>query len=77
MQPVRIGGYPATLEGVDSGAYPYWQTEYAHTYGEPPADSLAAGFLRYLGNEVGKDIIRSHGDRPCAELSEPLLCRPG
>jgi ABC-type phosphate transport system substrate-binding protein len=77
VQPVRIDGYPATLEGVDSGAYPYWQTEYAYTYGEPPADSLAAGFLRYLGNEVGKDIIRSHGDRPCAELSEPLLCRPG
>ncbi|MBD0417677.1 substrate-binding domain-containing protein [Streptomyces sp. TRM S81-3] len=76
VQLVRIDGYPATLEGADEGAYPYWQTEIAYTYGEPPADSIAAGFLRYLANEVGKDILRSRGHRPCAELDEPLLCRP-
>ncbi|MFB7437204.1 substrate-binding domain-containing protein [Streptomyces mirabilis] len=76
VQQIRIDGYPATLEGADEGAYPYWQTEYAYTYEEPPANSLAAGFLRYLANEVGKDIIRSHGNRPCAELAKPLLCRP-
>jgi ABC-type phosphate transport system substrate-binding protein len=74
--PVRIDGFPATLDGVEKGAYPYWQTEYAYTYGEPPADSLAAGFLRYLAQQVGQDIIRSHGDRPCTELSKPLLCSP-
>ncbi|WP_217140465.1 substrate-binding domain-containing protein [Streptomyces sp. AC627_RSS907] len=73
---VRIDGYPATLEGAEQGAYPYWETEIAYTYGEPPADSIAAGFLRYLSNEVGKDIIRSKGHRPCAELDKPLLCRP-
>ncbi|WP_217165181.1 substrate-binding domain-containing protein [Streptomyces sp. AC512_CC834] len=67
---------PATLEGADQGAYPYWQTEIAYTYGEPPADSIAAGFLRYLANEVGKDIIRAEGHRPCSELDKPLLCRP-
>lgn len=76
VQQVRIDGYPATLEGADEGAYPYWQTEIAYTYGEPPADSVAAGFLRYLSNEVGKDILRSSGHRPCAELDKPLLCRP-
>ncbi|WP_151480090.1 substrate-binding domain-containing protein [Streptomyces albicerus] len=76
VQQVRIDGYPATLEGADEGAYPYWQTEFAYTYGEPPADSIAAGFLRYLANEVGKDILRSHGHRPCSELAKPLLCRP-
>ncbi|MEU6492026.1 substrate-binding domain-containing protein [Streptomyces sp. NPDC046984] len=76
VEEVRIDGYPATLEGADEGAYPYWQTEFAYTYGEPPADSMAAGFLRYLADEVGKDIIRSHGDRPCSELAKPLLCRP-
>ncbi|MER7718691.1 substrate-binding domain-containing protein [Streptomyces flaveolus] len=73
---VRIDGYPATLEGADEGAYPYWETEIAYTYGEPPADSVAAGFLRYLADEVGKDVIRSKGHRPCAELDKPLLCRP-
>ncbi|GAA2404512.1 substrate-binding domain-containing protein [Streptomyces glaucosporus] len=76
LRPVSIDGHRATLEGADHGAYPFWETEYAHTYGEPPADSLAAGFLRYLTNEVGKDIVRSHGHRPCAELQNPVLCRP-
>ncbi|MFF8841754.1 substrate-binding domain-containing protein [Streptomyces sp. NPDC015127] len=76
LRQVRIDGYAATLEGADDGAYPYWQTEFAYTYGEPPADSIAAGFLRYLANEVGKDVLRSQGHRPCAELAKPLLCRP-
>ncbi|WP_059008785.1 substrate-binding domain-containing protein [Streptomyces specialis] len=73
---VRIDGQEATLEAADHGAYPFWETEYAYTYGEPDADSLAAGFLRYLTSEVGRDIVRAHGHRPCAELSNPVLCRP-
>jgi ABC-type phosphate transport system substrate-binding protein len=73
---VRIGGQQATLGEADHGAYPFWETEYAYTYGEPRADSLAASFLRYLTNEVGKDIVRAHGDRPCAELQNPVRCRP-
>jgi ABC-type phosphate transport system substrate-binding protein len=73
---VRIDGQPATLDGADHGAYPFWQTEYAYSYGEPRADSLAASFVRYLTNQVGADIVRSHGDRPCAELENPVLCRP-
>lgn len=76
LRPVRIDGYAASREGAEDGAYPYWQTEYAYTYGEPPADSIAAGFLRYLANEVGKDILRAEGHRPCSELAKPLLCRP-
>ncbi|MGP4002232.1 substrate-binding domain-containing protein [Streptomyces sp. 8N706] len=71
-----IDGHPATLRGADHGAYPFWETEYAYTYGEPRATSLTASFLRYLTNEVGKDIVRSHGHRPCAELQNPMLCRP-
>ncbi|WP_410655870.1 PstS family phosphate ABC transporter substrate-binding protein [Amycolatopsis sp. lyj-112] len=75
--PVRIDGHQATLEGAVHAAYPLWETEYAYTFGEPKADSLAASFLRYLTNQVGKDIVRSHGHRPCAELANPVLCRPG
>src|SRR5262249_17655564 len=73
---VRIDGQPATLDAADHGAYPFWQTEYAYGYGDPKADSLAASFLRYITNQVGTDIVRSHGDRPCAELANPVLCRP-
>ncbi|GAA1977088.1 hypothetical protein GCM10009754_61150 [Amycolatopsis minnesotensis] len=73
---VRIDGQQATLEATDHGAFPFWQTEYAYTFGEPKADSLAASFLRYLTNQVGMDIIRSHGHRPCADLRNPVRCRP-
>lgn len=73
---VRIGGHAATLEEADRDAYPFWETEYAYTSGAPAAESLTASFLRYLTNEVGQDIIRSHGNRPCAELDNPALCRP-
>nr|WP_240930111.1 substrate-binding domain-containing protein [Streptomyces coryli] len=72
----RIGGQAATLAGADHRAYPFWETEYAYTYAEPPAGSLAAGFLRYLTSEVGWDVVRAHGHRPCSELRNPVLCRP-
>lgn len=73
---VTIDGHPATLKEADQGAYPFWETEYAYTYGEVEADSLTASFLRYLTNEVGKDIVRSHGHRPCDELEKPVICQP-
>ncbi|MFD9962320.1 PstS family phosphate ABC transporter substrate-binding protein [Amycolatopsis sp. NPDC059020] len=76
LVPVRIDGHPATLDGAVHAAYPFWETEYAYTYGEPKAGSLAASFLRYLTNQVGKDVIRSFGNRPCAELANPVLCHP-
>lgn len=73
---VRIDGQPATLVGAEHGAYPFGETEYAYTYGEPHADSPVASYLRFLTQEIGQDIVRSHGDRPCAELENPVLCRP-
>nr|BFE74319.1 hypothetical protein GCM10020092_076200 [Actinoplanes digitatis] len=73
---VRINGHRAEVTGADHGTYPFWETEFGYTYGEPDAESLAASFLRYLTNQVGADIIRANGDRPCAELANPQLCRP-
>lgn len=73
---VRIGGRRATLSEADGGAYPFWETELAYSYGDPAVGSLAASFLRYLRDDVGRDIVRSSGDRPCAELQNPVLCRP-
>ncbi|MDT0265029.1 substrate-binding domain-containing protein [Streptomyces sp. DSM 44915] len=73
---LRIAGHEAGVEAADHGAYPFWETEYAYSYGELPADSLAASFLRYLTNEVGRDLIRAEGHRPCAELQNPVRCRP-
>ncbi|MGY5057172.1 PstS family phosphate ABC transporter substrate-binding protein [Streptomyces sp. 900105755] len=73
---LEIDGMPPTLVGVEQGTYPYWQTEYAYTYGEPPAGSIAAAFLRYLTDQGGKDILREYGNRPCSETRYPLVCRP-
>jgi phosphate transport system substrate-binding protein len=73
---VTIGESRATSGAADQGAYPFWETEFGYTYGEPPATSLAASFLRYLTNQVGADILRTHGNRPCDELRDPALCRP-
>ncbi|WP_308121295.1 substrate-binding domain-containing protein [Paractinoplanes bogorensis] len=73
---VRIDGHPATVDDADHGTYPFWETELGYTFGDPDAHSLAASFLRYLTNQVGADIIRAHGDRPCAELANPQLCHP-
>ncbi|GID30446.1 PstS family phosphate ABC transporter substrate-binding protein [Paractinoplanes brasiliensis] len=73
---VRIGGHRATVSEADHGTYPFWETEYGYTHGEPDARSLTASFLRYLTNQVGADIIRANGDRPCADLANPAICRP-
>ncbi|MDA3644927.1 substrate-binding domain-containing protein [Saccharopolyspora indica] len=73
---LRIGGQPATLEGADQGTYPFWETVYGYTYSEPKPDSVAASFLRYLTNQVGKDIVRSQGHRACADLENPMSCQP-
>jgi phosphate transport system substrate-binding protein len=73
---VRIDGHPATVLDADNRTYPFWETEIGYTDGDPEAHSLAASFLRYLTNQLGADIIRAHGDRPCAELANPQLCHP-
>lgn len=66
----------AALDAAEHGAYPFWETEYAYTYGQPQSDSLVESFLRFLTNQEGQDIVRDHGDRPCADLENPALCRP-
>ncbi|GAA3888929.1 PstS family phosphate ABC transporter substrate-binding protein [Streptomyces sedi] len=73
---LRLSGHEASTETADHGAYPFWETELAYTYGELDADSLAASFLRYLTKDVGRDLIRAQGHRPCTELRNPVLCRP-
>jgi hypothetical protein len=73
---LNIGDMPPILEGVGHGTYPYRQTEYAYTYGEPSAGSIAAAFLRYRTDQGGKDVLREYGNRPCSETRYPLVCRP-
>lgn len=73
---VTIDNQEASLDGVENGDYPYWQTEFAYTYGDPPAGSLAAAFLTYLTEQGGRDVLREYGSRLCSEVDKPRVCEP-
>ncbi|MBG0854395.1 hypothetical protein I2W78_21785 [Streptomyces spinoverrucosus] len=73
---VRIDSQAASVAAVREGAYPYWQTEYAYTYGDPRATPIAASFLRFLNSQIGQDILRTNGSSSCAQTENPLICEP-
>ncbi|MEU6220625.1 substrate-binding domain-containing protein [Streptomyces sp. NPDC047022] len=76
---VALDGAMASVGDIEHGrsGYPYRGVEYAYTYGRPPADSLAAGFLAYLGQGVGETVIREHGHLPCSAPAVLPLCADG
>ncbi|WP_026342988.1 substrate-binding domain-containing protein [Nocardia sp. BMG111209] len=73
---LEVDGHRATRDEALAGTYHFGASEYAYSVGALPPDSLAAGFLRYLGFGEGKDILSRYGDAPCAELADPVDCRP-
>jgi phosphate transport system substrate-binding protein len=73
---IQLDGHQATREETLAGNYHFGATEYAYSPGDPPPDSLAAGFLRYLDFGEGKDTLSKDGDVPCAELADPVKCLP-
>ncbi|WP_052770367.1 substrate-binding domain-containing protein [Streptomyces sp. CNQ-509] len=73
---LKIDGREPTAAGVEDADYPYWQTEFAYTYGEPPAGSIAAAFLNFLTQQTGRDILRDQGHGLCSEAEHTGECRP-
>ncbi|GHH30743.1 hypothetical protein GCM10018780_90630 [Streptomyces lanatus] len=73
---LRIDGREPTAQGVEDTNYPYWQTEYAYTYGSAPAGSVAAAFLNFLTQQSGRDILHAHGHGLCSEAENSGECRP-
>ncbi|MFF7980080.1 substrate-binding domain-containing protein [Streptomyces sp. NPDC007901] len=65
-----------SVEAIERGvsAYPYREVEYAYTYGQPAADTLASSFLAYVERGSGQDVIRSHGHVPCVTSVGNRLC---
>ncbi|MFF0290141.1 substrate-binding domain-containing protein [Streptomyces sp. NPDC005262] len=63
-----------SVDSIGSSTYPYREIEYAYTYGQPPADSLASSFLGYLSRGNGQDVIRTHGHLPCATPKGLRIC---
>ncbi|MFD5186152.1 PstS family phosphate ABC transporter substrate-binding protein [Streptomyces sp. NPDC058372] len=72
----RLGldGRQPSLDGAGHDAYPYREIEYAYTYGRPPADSLAAGFLAFATRGPGQDVVRAHGHLPCGTPEGLRVC---
>ncbi|MGW7519081.1 substrate-binding domain-containing protein [Streptomyces sp. NPDC054796] len=75
MRRVSLDGRAPSPESVAEKRYPYHETEYAYTYGQPPADSLASSFLDFLINGSGQNIVATHGHLPCAAPPNMELCR--
>ncbi|MGQ4597470.1 substrate-binding domain-containing protein [Nocardia sp. R6R-6] len=73
---VAIDGVSAGRDAAVQRAYPFWGVEYAYSNGDLPGDSLAAGFLHFLTDQIGKEVLRSHGNAPCADLPDPGRCLP-
>ncbi|OIJ69652.1 substrate-binding domain-containing protein [Streptomyces mangrovisoli] len=73
---LRLDGDAPSVDAIEHGtsAYPYREIEYAYTYGQPPADSLASSFLTYLSRGNGQDVIRTHGHIPCWTPEGMKLC---
>lgn len=73
---LRLDDHTPSVDAIEHGtsAYPYREIEYAYTYGQPPADSLASSFLTYLARGNGQDVIRTHGHIPCSTPEGLELC---
>ncbi|MGA5498538.1 hypothetical protein ACPCSP_29750 [Streptomyces cinereoruber] len=71
---VAIGGRDADVDELGTSDHPYREIEYAYTWGEPPAGSLAASFLTYLTRGAGQDVVRVHGHLPCATPKGLRVC---
>ncbi|MGW0853830.1 PstS family phosphate ABC transporter substrate-binding protein [Streptomyces sp. NPDC002690] len=73
---ITIDGKEATPGKITTNGYPYWVVEYAYTYREPAADSLAARFLDYV-NSHDQQALRKHGHLPCSAPQAYPLCGDG
>jgi phosphate transport system substrate-binding protein len=72
-----IAGQAPSVDDIGESGYPYREIEYAYTYGQPPADSLASSFLGYMSRGSGQDVIRTHGHLPCATPKGLRICGEG
>ncbi|MFD3582806.1 substrate-binding domain-containing protein [Streptomyces sp. NPDC058683] len=77
LHTLSLDHHAPSVEAIGRGdnPYPYRETEYAYTYGQPAADTLAWSFLTYLGNGNGKGVIRTYGHVPCDDAGGTPLCR--
>ncbi|MFB6840370.1 PstS family phosphate ABC transporter substrate-binding protein [Streptomyces sp. NPDC056361] len=77
LHKVAVDGRRPVVDEIGTSGYPYREIEYAYTWGRPPADSLTASFLTYLGRGSGQDVVLAHGHLPCATPKGLRVCGEG
>ncbi|MGW4909940.1 substrate-binding domain-containing protein [Streptomyces sp. NPDC004270] len=77
LHTLSLDHHAPSVEAIGRGVspYPYREIEYAYTYGQPAADTLASSFLSYVVKGNGQDVIRTHGHVPCYLPVGMVLCR--
>jgi ABC-type phosphate transport system substrate-binding protein/transcriptional regulator with XRE-family HTH domain len=76
IQTAIDGVQPMIYSVAGADGYPFWTVEHLYTYGQPPDQSPAAGFLRYLNTPQAKAVLRLDGFTPCSDQAQFLadLC---
>ncbi|MFI1332406.1 substrate-binding domain-containing protein [Streptomyces sp. NPDC020845] len=72
---LRLDGKKPSIDDVRKEAYPFWEPEYAYTYGAPPTNSLTSKFLDFLASDTGRNLIERHGHLPCSAPENQQACR--
>lgn len=70
-----LDGETASVPSVRERAYPFWEPEYAYTFGAPPDNSLTSDFLDYLASDTGQNVMERHGHVPCAAPENQQVCQ--
>jgi ABC-type phosphate transport system substrate-binding protein len=76
IQTAIDGVQPTIYSVAGADGYPFWTVEHVYTFRQPPDQSPAAGFLRYLNTPQAKSLLRMDGFTPCADQAQLLadLC---
>jgi phosphate transport system substrate-binding protein len=72
---LRLNGKQPSIATVREGTYPFWDPEYAYTYGAPPSNSLTSKFLDYTASDTGRNIMEKHGHLPCSVPENQQACQ--
>ncbi|MGW3566374.1 substrate-binding domain-containing protein [Streptomyces sp. NPDC000941] len=72
---LRLNGQQPSIATVRHETYPFWEPEYAYTYGTPPPNSLTSKFLDFLAGDTGRNLIEHHGHLPCSAPENQQACQ--
>ncbi len=67
-----VDGVTPDTAKVGSGAYKFWEIEYAYTYRTPAQDSLQEAFVDYLLSERNRPVLARDGLIPCADVQKGI-----